>query len=218
MNKQCETKTAAAVSSARHQAARAAVDDVRKEQAETAARSAYDKAYNEGLADCLSEAHAKELAQEASDRAYAEVHSTASAATADVAPAAPAAPADLEALQAEWHVFQRRAARRKVHAVASPTSHARAAAADAAADAKVVENEVHRMEAQLAAREIAVPQDLLEVSDETSPERQHALARGIATAVRRLHLMGGKLPAEQRAERLEDELARAKARIAELEA
>merc|ERR1712167_446804 len=82
MNKQCEKKTAAALGIAKDSAARSAVSEEVKSNAQEKAKAAYDRAYSEALGDGLTVAHAQKLAKSASDEEYKTAIANAEEATA----------------------------------------------------------------------------------------------------------------------------------------
>jgi hypothetical protein len=232
MNKQCEKKTNLAKDAAKNEAARAAVGNVAKGHAEEKAKAAYDKAYQEALDDGLSVARAKKLADYAKNEAYTNTQATAQEATSGLAPAPPAVPTDLAQLRAELDIYRSNAvkkraneAKHKKQAVPSTVAiQMEQEASDAESDAKKVELELQHTELEIAAQEIAVPTELLmsvpveSLSPQDQAEKKASLVHAIAKAVRSLHHLGGRLPSEIAAFKLQTELQEAKARIAELEA
>ena len=193
------------------------------------------KAYHQAVEDGLSDVHAKALARQAADNAKIAATAATESATSGITEVAAmiATPMSLEQLQADFTHYKSLSAKKR----AQERVHKRAARKDTIAlqtakEATELEGDVDRVHTELLqtqeklkhqtwSAEAATDLDtaLLSVSAGLDKaEQKQDLIHAITKAMKSLHEMGGKTPAEVQVENLEKELREARGRIQELEA
>lgn len=234
MNKQCQSKTAKAMEQASQAATRSVLGGTVTAESAKRAKQAFLKAYHQAVEDGLSDVHAKALARQAADNAKIAATAATEAATSGITEvAAMVTPMSLEQLQADFTHYKTLSAEKR----AQERVHKRAARKDAAAlqtakEAEDLEGDVNRVHTELLQTQEKLKRQswsaegaatdlntaLLSVSAGIDKaQQQQDIIHAIAKAMKSLHEIGGKTPAEVQVENLEKELREAKRRIKHLE-
>jgi len=224
MSKQCVKRTTAAVSRAKDVAAKNALGKLVSDEAKRKGEQAYLRAYTQAVDDGLGSSHAKLLGREAAHQAQIEASLEVASATSGLKSATTLTEEEtmlqLSLLQSDFNEFTQHA--RHLH-----KQGRHADATEAQRDASTVEKEIQALQtnrqhekswvAAGAASELDTVLLGIAGAAGSSAKQVETLAKAISAAVKSLHEMGGRLPAEKTAQRLQSELHEAQSRIHELE-